>query len=141
MGTALKAARHGRGWTKPVLITQLREVGVAIEVDALAAVLYVAPLSTPELGGVRPPQARFYAGCVRTDPHCPSASELAAGYRQVRAQSPPWLDPDRAQVADQVAATVRSAPELAPGEMPPWLRPHRLHGCGLAARLFLTSPG
>ena len=60
--------------------------------DALAALLYVAPLDTAALAAVSSAQARFYAGCVLGDPRCPPAAELAAGLARVRDTAPAWLD-------------------------------------------------
>ena len=52
--------------------------------DALAALFYVAPLDTAALAAVCPAQARFYTGCVLSDPRCPPAAELAAGLARDR---------------------------------------------------------
>lgn len=193
MCTALKTARHTRGWTKPVVIALLREAGARAGVQvaapqslrvmlagwenghcqpspayqrllcevhgrspaqlgfttppagtggetcAWAALLYVAPLATATLATVTGPQARFYAGCVLADPACPDPGELSAGYQRARADAPPWLDLDRARVAARVARPAQNAPGLGPGQVPSWLRAHRLHGCGLAAQLFVTG--
>lgn len=197
MATALKAARHAAGWTKPELITRLREaatrdgVGVAapeslrvmlagwenghrtptqlyqrllgqvygrsaaelgftptpagtgggpVDPDAMAALLYLAPLTTPALERVAGSQARFYTACVLTDPHCPPPHLLAAGLRRVRAQDPAWLDRARLRICVGLAWDARDAPELGRGQVPDWVRATRLHSCGTAAHLFTTHP-
>jgi len=200
MTTALKAARHAVGWTKPELIARLRETattagvwvaapqslrvmiagwengyrhptelyqgllgrvygrdaaelgfttapgsagtgGGAVDPDATAALLYVAPLGTPALPRVGGSQARFYTDCVLTDPHCPPADELAAGLRRVRAQDPPWLNRTRLRICTDLAQAARAAPELGTGPVPDWVKATRLHGCGIAAQVFTNRAG
>jgi hypothetical protein len=197
MATALKAARHAVGWTKPELIARLREVathagvGVAapeslrvmlagwengyrtptqlyqrllsqvygrsaaelgftttpagtgggpVDPDAMAALLYLAPLATPALGRVAGSQARFYTACVLTDPHCPPPHQLATGLRRVLVECPAWLDRARLRICVGLAWDARDAPELGTGQVPDWVRATRLHSCGTAAHLFTTRP-
>jgi len=109
--------------------------------DALAALLYVAPLDTAALAAVSPAQARFYAGCVLVDPRCPPAAELAAGLARVRDTAPAWLDRARLRVSTALARDARTAGGLDPGRVPSWLRATRLHGCGITAHLFTLPAG
>ena len=109
--------------------------------DALAALLYVAPLDTAALAAVCPAQARFYAGCVLDDPRCPPAAELAAGLARVRDTAPAWLDRARLEVSTALAREARTAGGLDPGRVPSWLRATRLHGCGITAHLFTLPAG
>ncbi len=124
--------------------------GLVGDPDALAALLYVAPLDTAALAAVCPAQARFYAGCVLGDPRCPPAAELAAGLARVRETGPPWLDRARLGVSTALARDARTAPDLDldldldggdGGRVPGWLRATRLYGCGITAHLFTLPAG
>jgi len=136
---------YGRSGTELGFTTQPHQAdagtggGGVGDPDALTALFYVAPLDTAALAVVCPAQARFYAGCVLADPHCPPAAELAAGLAQVRATGPAWLDRARLRVSTALAREARTAPDLDGGDggrVPGWLRATRLHGCGTAAQLF-----
>ena len=143
---------YGRSGTELGFTTQPHQVdagtggAVVGDPDALAALLYVAPLDTAALAAVCPAQARFYAGCVLGDPRCPPAAELAAGLARVRDTAPAWLDRARLGVSTALAREARTAPDLDldggdGGRVPGWLRATRLHGCGITAHLFTLPAG
>ena len=141
---------YGRSGTELGFTTQPHQVdagtggAVVGDPDALAALLYVAPLDTAALAAVCPAQARFYAGCVLGDPRCPPAAELAAGLARVRDTAPAWLDRARLGVSTALAREARTAPDLDGGDGgrgPSWLRATRLHGCGITAHLFTHHDG
>lgn len=108
------------------------------DTDAVTALLYAVPLDTARLARQSRTRLALYVRLVDETSQCPERHTLAAGLRRARAHQPPWLDRDRLDVCERLAATLVGPRTIDPAaeRVPDWLTGARLAAGSRAAQLF-----